>query len=107
MSVGGLSQRRSRIKRRWIERGALPVRVRVERRDGRQQRPRVRMARVLEQVFAGADLDNLAREGISADRVQFVGNLVMDTIRAMLDGTEPVPPRIAEQVAVLKLLATN
>src|SRR6185437_6087716 len=24
--------------------------------------------------------DNLAREGISADRVQFVGNLVMDTI---------------------------
>ncbi|MFG6489023.1 DNA-binding protein YbiB [Roseateles sp. BYS78W] len=28
-------------------------------------------------------------------------------IRAMLDGTEPVPPRIAEQVAVLKLLATN
>jgi len=28
-------------------------------------------------------------------------------IRTMLDGTEPVPPRIAEQVAVLKLLATN
>ncbi|MBV8037033.1 DNA-binding protein YbiB [Roseateles sp.] len=28
-------------------------------------------------------------------------------IRAMLDGREPVPPRIAEQVAVLKLLATN
>lgn len=28
-------------------------------------------------------------------------------IRAMLDGTEPVPPRIAEQVAVLRLLATN
>ena len=28
-------------------------------------------------------------------------------IRAMLAGTEPVPPRIAEQVAVLKLLATN
>jgi anthranilate phosphoribosyltransferase len=28
-------------------------------------------------------------------------------VRAMLDGTEPVPPRIAEQVAALKLLATN
>jgi anthranilate phosphoribosyltransferase len=28
-------------------------------------------------------------------------------IRAMLDGAEPVPPRIAEQVAVLRLLATN
>jgi anthranilate phosphoribosyltransferase len=28
-------------------------------------------------------------------------------IRAMLAGTEPVPPRIAEQVTVLKLLATN
>lgn len=28
-------------------------------------------------------------------------------IRTMLDGAEPVPPRIAEQVAVLKLLATN
>jgi anthranilate phosphoribosyltransferase len=28
-------------------------------------------------------------------------------IRAMLDGFEPVPPRIAEQVAVLRLLATN
>ncbi|MEO6278241.1 DNA-binding protein YbiB [Roseateles sp.] len=28
-------------------------------------------------------------------------------VRAMLDGTEAVPPRIAEQVAVLKLLATN
>jgi len=28
-------------------------------------------------------------------------------IRAMLAGAEPVPPRIAEQVAVLKLLATN
>lgn len=28
-------------------------------------------------------------------------------IEAMLAGTEPVPPRIAEQVAVLKLLATN
>lgn len=28
-------------------------------------------------------------------------------IRAMLDGTEPVPPRIAEQVAALKLLVTN
>jgi len=28
-------------------------------------------------------------------------------IRAMLAGTEPVPPRIGEQVAVLKLLATN
>jgi anthranilate phosphoribosyltransferase len=28
-------------------------------------------------------------------------------IRAMLDGTEMVPPRIAEQVAALRLLATN
>lgn len=28
-------------------------------------------------------------------------------IRAMLAGTEPVPPRITEQVAVLRLLATN
>lgn len=28
-------------------------------------------------------------------------------IRAMLAGTDPVPPRIAEQVAALKLLATN
>jgi anthranilate phosphoribosyltransferase len=28
-------------------------------------------------------------------------------IRAMLDGFEPVPPRIAEQVSVLRLLATN
>ncbi len=28
-------------------------------------------------------------------------------IRAMLDGLEPTPPRIAEQVAALKLLATN
>lgn len=28
-------------------------------------------------------------------------------VQAMLAGTEPVPPRIAEQVAVLRLLATN
>jgi len=28
-------------------------------------------------------------------------------IRAMLDGFEPVPPRIAEQVSVLRFLATN
>jgi anthranilate phosphoribosyltransferase len=28
-------------------------------------------------------------------------------IRAMLDGREPLPPRIAEQVAALRLLATN
>jgi UDP-N-acetylglucosamine 2-epimerase len=33
--------------------------------------------------------DNLAREGISADRVQFVGNLVMDTIRTMLPQASP------------------
>ncbi|TAK93307.1 MAG: DUF2075 domain-containing protein [Aquabacterium sp.] len=33
--------------------------------------------------------DNLTREGISADRVQFVGNLVMDTIRAMLPQASP------------------
>ena len=33
--------------------------------------------------------DNLAREGIPADRVQFVGNLVMDTIRTMLPQASP------------------
>lgn len=33
--------------------------------------------------------DNLTREGISADRVQFVGNLVMDSIRAMLPQASP------------------
>lgn len=33
--------------------------------------------------------DNLAREGISADRVQFAGNLVMDSIRAMLPQASP------------------
>ncbi|HEX5358044.1 MAG TPA: XrtA/PEP-CTERM system-associated ATPase [Aquabacterium sp.] len=33
--------------------------------------------------------DNLTREGISADRVQFVGNLVMDTVRAMLPQASP------------------
>jgi len=33
--------------------------------------------------------DNLAREGIPADRVQFVGNLVMDSIRAMLPQASP------------------
>jgi general secretion pathway protein A len=35
--------------------------------------------------------DNLTREGISADRVQFVGNLVMDTVRAMLP--QACPPK--------------
>ncbi len=33
--------------------------------------------------------DNLAREGISADRVQFVGNMLMDTMRAMLPQASP------------------
>ncbi|MDO9237498.1 MAG: XrtA-associated ATPase [Aquabacterium sp.] len=33
--------------------------------------------------------DNLAREGIAADRVQFAGNLVMDSIRAMLPQASP------------------
>jgi general secretion pathway protein A len=33
--------------------------------------------------------DNLSREGIPADRVQFVGNLLMDTIRAMLSQASP------------------
>jgi UDP-N-acetylglucosamine 2-epimerase len=33
--------------------------------------------------------DNLAREGIPADRVQFAGNLVMDTIRVMLAQASP------------------
>jgi UDP-N-acetylglucosamine 2-epimerase len=33
--------------------------------------------------------DNLAREGIPADRVQFVGNLVMDSIREMLPQASP------------------
>ncbi len=33
--------------------------------------------------------DNLAREGISADRVQFVGNLVMDSVRSMLPLASP------------------
>lgn len=33
--------------------------------------------------------DNLAREGIPADRVQFAGNLVMDSIRAMLPQASP------------------
>ncbi len=33
--------------------------------------------------------DNLAREGIPADRVQFAGNLVMDTIRTMLPQASP------------------
>lgn len=33
--------------------------------------------------------DNLAREGISADRVQFAGNLVMDSIRSMLPQASP------------------
>ncbi len=33
--------------------------------------------------------DNLAREGIPADRVQFVGNLVTDSIRAMMPQASP------------------
>ena len=33
--------------------------------------------------------DNLTREGISADRVVFVGNLMMDTMRAMLPQAAP------------------
>jgi general secretion pathway protein A len=33
--------------------------------------------------------DNLAREGIPADRVQFVGNLVMDSLRALLPQASP------------------
>ncbi|MBI5926160.1 MAG: UDP-N-acetylglucosamine 2-epimerase [Aquabacterium sp.] len=33
--------------------------------------------------------DNLTREGISADRVQFAGNLIMDTIRSMLPQASP------------------
>ncbi len=33
--------------------------------------------------------DNLAREGISADRVQFIGNMLMDTMRAMLPQASP------------------
>lgn len=33
--------------------------------------------------------DNLTREGIPADRVQFVGNLVMDSVRAMLPQASP------------------
>ncbi len=33
--------------------------------------------------------DNLSREGIPADRVQFAGNLMMDTVRAMLSQASP------------------
>lgn len=33
--------------------------------------------------------DNLAREGIPADRIQFVGNVLMDTIRNMLPQASP------------------
>ena len=33
--------------------------------------------------------DNLAREGIPADRIQFVGNVLMDTIRTMLPQASP------------------
>ncbi len=33
--------------------------------------------------------DNLAREGISSDRVHFVGNLIMDSVRAMLPQASP------------------
>ncbi|HET8694195.1 MAG TPA: XrtA/PEP-CTERM system-associated ATPase [Aquabacterium sp.] len=33
--------------------------------------------------------DNLAREGIPADRIQFVGNVLMDTIRSMLPQASP------------------
>ncbi|RTL33399.1 MAG: DUF2075 domain-containing protein [Burkholderiales bacterium] len=33
--------------------------------------------------------DNLTREGIPADRVQFVGNLVMDSVRTMLPQASP------------------
>jgi UDP-N-acetylglucosamine 2-epimerase len=33
--------------------------------------------------------DNLTREGIPADRVQFVGNLVMDSLRSMLPQASP------------------
>ncbi|MEY4767206.1 MAG: hypothetical protein RI907_3879 [Pseudomonadota bacterium] len=33
--------------------------------------------------------DNLSREGIPADRIQFVGNLMMDTVRALLSQASP------------------
>lgn len=33
--------------------------------------------------------DNLAREGVPADRVQFVGNMLMDTMRSMLPQASP------------------
>jgi general secretion pathway protein A len=33
--------------------------------------------------------DNLSREGVPADRIQFVGNLMMDTVRNMLSQASP------------------
>ncbi len=33
--------------------------------------------------------DNLSREGVPADRIQFVGNLMMDTVRTMLSQASP------------------
>jgi general secretion pathway protein A len=33
--------------------------------------------------------DNLSREGVSSDRVHFVGNLIMDSLRAMLPQASP------------------
>jgi general secretion pathway protein A len=33
--------------------------------------------------------DNLSREGVSSDRVHFVGNLIMDSVRAMLPQASP------------------
>jgi UDP-N-acetylglucosamine 2-epimerase len=51
--------------------------------------------------------DNLAREGISADRVQFVGNLVMDTIRAMLPQASPPKYTLRQFDQPVELLKTR
>ena len=44
-------------------------------------------------VTSPEGLDNLAREGVSADRMHLVGNPMIDTLLAHLDRFDPVPVR--------------
>jgi UDP-N-acetylglucosamine 2-epimerase (non-hydrolysing) len=55
-------------------------------------------------VSEPAGLDNLAREGIAADKVKFVGNVMIDTLVAQLPAARALPPPLPrETYAVVTL----
>jgi len=49
--------------------------------------------------------DNLAREGIAADKVHFVGNVMIDTLLRLLPRTAPAAARLLEDLATDRRVA--